>query len=690
MARPSLLRVELVLLNQPNGAALQDTAFIISRFLGPSPTLALAKACTFGSIRFLTWIWDVSLDSELLEWSLTRCLQLDDHYRQHQFIQASKVAAGSGHVAILTWLLDHFPGCEVPVEVMETAAEKGHFGILKLLVTQSRDRDPSNKNACVQRNGIHLYGRSLELAIRFGQLKVTSWLIKEVAHEMDDREKIPAIETALAFGHEKLAQQLFPPGRCLLDYARLCTRSEIIEWNYACGYLKRDQRAAMHAFMSLIHTRRFDLMKKIAEQHEPLQNRSTWRCAWRDAVKSACSSCGLYEIRWLVEHPMGRRVCEEMRQFRRLFKLLCAACDKGNTPVMQYLYEQGLVDEFGDGLLCAIRGDHMESVKWILEHFPPTEHMPDYSVLVEAARHGCLEMLQYFHRMDSTVSGLSKSPQRQRGRQPRRMETWAQPIDRDNIRLVAATDGHLRTSRCVCTYRSEWHSTDAMDEAAANGQLEVVQWLHLNRTEGCTANAMDEAAANGYLEVVQWLHANRSEGCTTNAIDYAARNGHLDVVKWLHKMRGEGCTSRAIDGAAWAGFIGVVKWLHANGEAGGSTDAMDLAAIRGHLAMVKWLHANRTERCTGDAIINALCYGHLRTAHWLWETFPDHSPSLQSRLLYGEIQFDMLLFLHAHYPGIFTEESVRSIRKKLECPRDDHIIAWLEQNYSLKYFDVLS
>ncbi|KAK1930027.1 putative ankyrin repeat protein [Phytophthora citrophthora] len=688
MTKSSLLRVELVLLHQPNDAALQDISFIISRFLGPPPTLTLAEACSFGSIRFLNWIWDISLDSEISEWSLTRCMQLDEHYRQDQFIRASDEAASSGNVEVLTWLLSHFPDYDVLIDVVEVAVERGHLGILKLLMTHIRDRQSSSKNIHVQRNGVHFSGQSLELAIRFGHLNVARWLIREAAHEMDEKEKIRAIKIALGHGHETLAQKLLPPGKCILDYARLCRHPEIIEWNYDCGYLKRDQSAAIHAFTSLTHSRRFDLMKKIAKQHEPLQDRSNWRCAWRDAIKSACSTGGVCETRWLVEHPMGRRVCEEMRQFGWLFRLLWAACDVGNVPVMQYLYEQGLVDGFGDGLLCAIRGDRMKSVKWILEYFPPTEHMPDYSVLVEAARHGRLEMLQFFQRVDSTVPGLSKSTQRQRGRQPRRMETWAQSFDRDNIRLVAATDGHLRASKCVCTYRSEWCSTDAMDEAAANGQLEVVQWLHSNRTEGCTTNAMDEAAANGYLEVVQWLHANRSEGCTTNAIDYAARNGHLEVVKWLLEVRREGCTFRAIDGAASSGFIGVVKWLHANGEAGCSTDAMDLAASGGHLAIVKWLHANRTEGCTDDAIINALCHGHLRIAHWLRKTFPERSPILQGRLLYGEMQFDKLLFLHAHYPDVFTEEFVRSIRKTLESPRDDHISAWLEHHYKL-FFDKL-
>ncbi|POM77347.1 DNA excision repair protein ERCC-6, partial [Phytophthora palmivora] len=176
----------------------------------------------------------------------------------------------------------------------------------------------------------------------------------------------------------------------------------------------------------------------------------------------------------------------------------------------------------------------------------------------EAARYGRLEMLEYFQGQEVSVvigyfpSTMSPTQRRIRG------ESFMTQM------FVPISDDYLKVHPKEYQYRSEWNSTDPMDDAAANGHLQVVKWLHLNRSEGCTTAAMDCAAANGHLDVVKWLHLYRSEGCTTKAIDGAAENGHLDVIQWLYSNHFERCTVHAIEGAFAFGHLRIVVWLHAH------------------------------------------------------------------------------------------------------------------------------
>jgi hypothetical protein len=200
-------------------------------------------------------------------------------------------------------------------------------------------------------------------------------------------------------------------------------------------------------------------------------------------------------------------------------------------------------------------------VRWLIQHFPESERLPDYCVMDEAARYGRLEMLAFFQALDaSAVPGYFPalpSPTL-RGARNSRGESFMSQV------FVPASDDYLQVHPTLCRYRSEWQPTEAMDDAAANGHLQVVKWLHLHRCEGCTTAAMDCAAANGHLEVVEWLHAHRAAGCTTKAMDGAAENGHLEVVKWLNSNRVEGCTLKAMEGALGNGHLQVAAWLRAH------------------------------------------------------------------------------------------------------------------------------
>lgn len=83
-----------------------------------------------------------------------------------------------------------------------------------------------------------------------------------------------------------------------------------------------------------------------------------------------------------------------------MFPLLYHATFGNQLNVMQYLQEHGAAADYGNSLLCAIRIDNMDAVTWLVEHFPPSEKIPEHCVLVEAARYGRVEMLEYFQRSE--------------------------------------------------------------------------------------------------------------------------------------------------------------------------------------------------------------------------------------------------------------------------------------------------
>ncbi|GMF41739.1 unnamed protein product [Phytophthora lilii] len=313
---------------------------------------------------------------------------------------------------------------------------------------------------------------------------------------------------------------------------------------------------------------------------------------------------------------------------------LPAAAEKGHVPVMQLLLERGAVDTFANALVDAIRTNQLEAAQWLI---PSTEGAPEYCVMDEAARRGRVNMLQFFQSLASSGANsffpaAAPAPQGEENRPGVRSISGL---------VVEDADPHRKIITNKNVYRLSWTSSEPMDDAAANGELEAVKWLHENRSEGCTTAAMDEAAANGHLGVLQWLHENRSEGCTAHAMDFAASNGHLEVVQWLQAHTLAGCT----------------------------TAAMDLAAAGGHMKVLKWLSSNRSEGCTVAAIENAVSNGHLRVAIWLMERFPDFAPAKFTVPNSAE-KLDVLLFLHAHFPEVFTPSFVLDARRVNHCRED--------------------
>ncbi|KAG2772259.1 hypothetical protein PC129_g3304 [Phytophthora cactorum] len=198
----------------------------------------------------------------------------------------------------------------------------------------------------------------------------------------------------------EFCQSLMPKGACILDYTEYCATPQMIKWKLDCGYFKRDKYGAVVAIRDVAATDQLDLMNRIASEHNPPPEDSGWPKVWGDALAEVCMADRLSTVQWLLKHPTGRqaiailRGARSLRADKTLSKLLSYPAELCNVEMMQYLYDQGAVDRLGNTLLDAIRANQVESVKWLLQHFPDSEKIPDYAVMHEAARRGHVNMLQ--------------------------------------------------------------------------------------------------------------------------------------------------------------------------------------------------------------------------------------------------------------------------------------------------------
>ncbi|EEY69089.1 uncharacterized protein PITG_05272 [Phytophthora infestans T30-4] len=382
--RPFTLQsVTFVLHQQPYADVLDQVGGLIAQYLGPRANLSLSDACRFQSTVLLDWIWAsscVSIASRPTHWSLDNYLRSDEFYNRWEFVESVKVAVTLDNVRTLQWLFRHFKGCVVLSDVVIMAAEKGSMPVLEFLLA----------NDSTEGNKVQWGAASVQQALRCGHLDVAHWLYKHTPQTDTTEEQHEwTIKDAMDAGDIEFCQSLLPKGACILDYTRYCDIPEMIEWKLDCGYLKRDKKSAAVAIRDLAVTGHLDLIKRIASEHLnlPPQDRIESH-RWGEALKEACKTDNLSVVKWLLEHPTGRQAVHTMKSTNSLSKLLSHSAEKGNVDVMQYLYEQGAVDKFGNALLDAIRTNQMGAVEWLLQHLPDSEPIPDFAVMHEAARRG--------------------------------------------------------------------------------------------------------------------------------------------------------------------------------------------------------------------------------------------------------------------------------------------------------------
>lgn len=302
-------------------------------------------------------------------------------------------------------------------------------------------------------------------------------------------------------GAFEIAELFMPPDANLGDYVDVRLQTAAIEPLIERGCLQQSKDVSAIAIWTLARDGNLDMMKRVAALHRRYSRKkgSEWTRYWQSAFNSAIGRGDIPMLKWMMTHPTVRRICKDMKEdeWENFDWLLHKAADGGHVEALEYFVEQGCSDRHGQALTNACRKGHFDCVKWLVERF--SSYQETSSPVVEAARAGHLEILQFFHDHELSAGGRAEgetSPKRRR---------------------TDPTSAFWSRSR------------DAFDEAASNGHLEVLKWLHANRFEGSTAKAMDSAARNGHLEVVKWLHENTTAGCTTRAMDATASNGHLEV-----------------------------------------------------------------------------------------------------------------------------------------------------------------
>ncbi|EGZ05550.1 hypothetical protein PHYSODRAFT_342352 [Phytophthora sojae] len=623
----TLQSVAVVLRNERGADALEQAGPLISQCIGPSQHLSLSAACSFRSTTLLDWIWACSCptqhDSPASSgrtggWTLARFLRCDEFYNRWQFVEATHVVVEHGDMELLQWLFDHFQDTVVPCMVVALA----------FLVANT------NTSRGIK---VEWYPTVVQVALQLKQLETAHWLHHYTPlGTMTEQVRDWTIKAAMDVGDMAFCESLLPKGRCILDYADFCATPAMIEWKLDCGYFQRDWAGAVVQFMTW--SAPTASTSSAASPTSMARPRSIWTGHGNVDV-----------MKFMVGHPTGQQIINEMGRSRALSGLMYLPAAKGNIEALQFLKDEDADGPFEQAMVNAISNGQLEAVKWLPGRYPRPSKIPEYCFMDEAARRGRVDMLQLFESLEpSNIPGLftPASP-------PPLVEV--EENNRSARVFVEASDRHRKTTPKLNRYRYLWLATDPMDDAAANGQLNAVEWLHENRTEGCTTAALDAAAANGYLAVVKWLHANRSEGCTSNAMDFAAEGGHLTIVKWFHANTTAGCT----------------------------TDTMDLAAAGGHLKTLEWLATNRSEGCTAQAIQRAVSNGHLGIASWLMRRFTEFNPASFSPLV-SKNKFEVLLFLHVHHPETFTPDFVRSARLPITgrpTPSDVQIQAWLKLHY---------
>ncbi|ETP40863.1 hypothetical protein F442_11859 [Phytophthora nicotianae P10297] len=668
----SLASVAAVLQRQRHPGAFQDISTHISSFLGPPSCLSLSQACSFGSTKLLDWIWNsscTSVASRLSTWSVHNYLRSDPHYNRDQFVESLIAAVNRKDLAVVQWVFSHFSGLEVPEDVADAATRAGSLPVLKFLLANVVGHEGEYIRSKMKRKvgandgeitaeemesskTRHLahwdVGSMMRIAVQEGNPEVVRYLHENMP--VYDTEQF--IGSSLLGENDEVAQILMPKGKCLLDYASTFRSVKLGEMLLDCGYIQRDQGLAHSAIQILARFGRFDLMQQVVLVHFPfVKDRLSWWNAWRSAIKSACEHGNLSMLQWLLDHSIGQEHRGSWRRRRKKHSsLIWLAARNDHAEIMQYLYEQGAADELGDrrivadyaaALNTAVVNDRYHAVKWMVEHVPFSNISQQGGMIIDTAvKHERFNILKLFHELSVTQNVENQAHQ---------VAAW-------------------------------WSlSRNAMDLAAGTGRVDMFKWLLSSHPSNITQEAMNRAAHGGHLEMIQWLHANRSEGCTKKAMDDAAWYGHFDVVKWLHANRSEGCTTEAMDRAAGNGHLEIVKWLHANRSEGCTKTAMDEAARDGHLHVIKWLHANRPEGCSADAITNAMGEGHLAVLNWLHRQYPEHTPGATSEWIGKDNTFEILLFLHGHFPEMITPKIKADVDEIYYM--DQAASAWLAINY---------
>jgi hypothetical protein len=148
--------------------------------------------------------------------------------------------------------------------------------------------------------------------------------------------------------------------------------------------------------------------------------------------------------------------------------------------------------------------------------------------------HGCLEILEYFHRYT--------------------------PFDKLDIEyLVQFNQMNMIEWAQKKNIRFKW-SNEILQSAILSGSVDMLNWVKKNFTVLCTKRCVEYAGSMG-LSMVKWLHANYRIVNFAPAIEMAVARDHLDTIQWLYNQGIEKCTTKTLLKAALFDRYNIVKWL---------------------------------------------------------------------------------------------------------------------------------
>ncbi|KAG6966572.1 hypothetical protein JG688_00006718 [Phytophthora aleatoria] len=165
-----------------------------------------------------------------------------------------------------------------------------------------------------------------------------------------------------------------------------CPRNKVIILMLDCGYLRRDAEAAIGAIR--------DLAGEDCSYYLPYR----WAASWFIALHDSCKSGELECVKWLIQHPMSRRVIELIKRGKFRDDLISAAAGEGHWKIVQYLCEQQITKYLILLLDLAIRNGHVKCVEYPID---------------TAAQYGRLEVVQFLYNFsprDSLAIRGVKSP----------------------------------------------------------------------------------------------------------------------------------------------------------------------------------------------------------------------------------------------------------------------------------------
>ncbi|GMF33591.1 unnamed protein product [Phytophthora lilii] len=630
-----LKSVEVVLRQNELVNALECNVHLIASFLGPSRNLSLSAACAFGSIALLDWIWECSCTSiydRTSQWSLANFLRSEPHYYRWQFAASLKVAAQRGDLAIVRWLFEHFSECEAPSSVVREAANNGHLSVLQFLYPFRKPFPSENAEDLGQRfsglslqnsennnNSVYWDDAVLLTAAESGHGDVVRWLYEMEGSDLDPEHRVKLVENALRMGDFDLADTFLP----------------------------MDGSTCVLDYDNLYPSP--ELIERMLDLGYLHWDQDLAGCAIRDLASSG-----------------------HLELMQQIFLL--------HSPLQAYDEEDYWLEYWGDALKKACKSGELRVLEWLVSHpiggkrcyrFDTTRYI-DYLLYI-AAKHGRIDVIRFLC---------------ERGAADTRGYALTRAADESRMDCAKWLLEHL-------LYTADYDLRYVLHQFIRHGQVELFQLLQ--KLSGVTSSAprLGKRKRMPRLHLwnsfqcpiecgaLNWCKENRLLDRSPTMMERAARGGHLAALKWLNTFGSKACSAKAMDDAASAGHLDVVEWLHVNRSEGCTTDAMDSAAARGHLKILQFLHAYRSEGCTKKAIKRAVDNGHLHVACWLQEHVPEHSLELTALMAYSPVFFEILLFVHVHYPHLLSEVTVHAV--ELAIPQQYrnrpgcHVVDWFRE-----------